>query len=134
MAIDLNLFITAGGFLTTLVTIVLLGVNIGLLKGDVKKANDDNSAQAGQIGKCATKEELRALTERVNEDRQHNNERIKDLYNSRNVHARDMEEVTTTLNEIKNQLGEMKTEFRNDLNGLGEKLDRMRERAYGGAK
>jgi predicted nucleic acid-binding Zn-ribbon protein len=125
---DINLMVTIGGFVVMLVT---LGIGYGQLKGEVKKHAEELKRQEEKSGAFATRDELKILTDRAEEDRRHDNERIRELYQSRNGTERDMEEVKTLIIEVKSQMGEFKTEVRRDINGLGEKFDRMRERTGG---
>jgi predicted nucleic acid-binding Zn-ribbon protein len=125
MTVDIHLMVTIGGFVVMLVT---LGAGYGQLKGEVKKNAEEAGKQEEKNKTFATRDELKALTGRTEEDRRHDNERIRELYQSRNTAERDMEEVKTLLSEMKNQVGEFKAEIRRDLNGLGEKIERLREK------
>jgi predicted ATP-dependent endonuclease of OLD family len=125
MTVDINLLVTIGGFVVMLVT---LGVGYGQLKGEVKKNAEEAEKQEEKNKTFATRDELKILMDRAEEDRTHDNERIRELYQARNVAERDMEEVKTLLIETKNQMGEFKAEIRRDLNGLGDKIERLREK------
>jgi hypothetical protein len=125
MTVDMNLIVTISGFVVTLVT---LGAGYGQLKGEVKKNTEEAQKQEERNKTFATREELKMLMDRAEEDRTHDNERIRELYQARNTAERDMEEVKTLMIETKNQVGEFKAEIRRDLNGLGEKIERLREK------
>jgi uncharacterized protein HemX len=125
MTVDINLLVTVGGFIVTLVT---LGAGYGQLKGEVKKNAEEVEKQEEKNKTFATREEMKMLMNRAEEDRTHDNERIRELYQARNTAERDMEEVKTLMIETKNQVGEFKAEIRRDLNGLGEKIERLREK------
>jgi predicted nucleic acid-binding Zn-ribbon protein len=125
MMANMQLIVTVGGFILTLVT---LGAGYGQLKGEVKKNTEALKRQEEANKGFATRDELKIITGRAEEDRGHDNERIRELYQARNGAERDMEEVKTLIIEMKSQVGEFKAEVRRDINGLGEKFERMRER------
>jgi hypothetical protein len=117
--------VTIGGFVIMLVT---LGVGYGQLKGEVKKNAEEIGKQEERNKTFATRGEMKILMDRAEEDRTHDNDRIRELYQSRNGLERDMEEIKTFIIEIKSRIDEFKTDVRRDINGLGEKFDRLREK------
>jgi hypothetical protein len=125
MTVDINLVVTIGGFVVMLVT---LGVGYGQLKGEVQKNAEEAERQEERNKTFATKDELKMLTDRAGEDRKHDNDRIRELYQSRNDLERDMEEIKTLVIEIKSQMSDFKEDVRRDINGLGVKLERVREK------
>jgi hypothetical protein len=128
MTVNINLIVTIGGFVVMLIT---LGIGYGQLNGQVQKNAEEAKQQEERNKTFATRGEMKIIMERAEEDRKHDNDRIRELYQSRNGLERDMEEIKTLVIEIKSQMGELKTEVRRDINGLGDKFDRMRDKAGG---
>jgi hypothetical protein len=90
--------------------------------GDLEKRND---LQDNVIKELATKVELQSVVIRANEDRERNDKRIEELYNSRNEHAKimatigeNMKNLSEALIGLKSDLKEGFTELKNDIKDI----------------
>ncbi|MBU1081609.1 MAG: hypothetical protein KKB59_14090 [Spirochaetes bacterium] len=85
-------------------SLVIIGIRVGTLQARV----EDTAQKANSLETCldglATKEQLKVLSERVVEDRNHDNARFAELYEARNDMKGEIIEVAASLKAVCDRL------------------------------
>lgn len=107
---------------TLLLTLGVGAIAYGVLKQKVDDGLRRNESQDETIKELATKVELQAVVIRANEDRDRNDKRIEELFNSRNEHAKIMERVGESMTNLASAFAELKTDFKEGLRELRDDI------------
>jgi septal ring factor EnvC (AmiA/AmiB activator) len=97
--------------------------------GVIKHKADANAEQEGRIDKCATREELRALEKRTDEDRERNLTAHKDMYASLNRHEATISEIRQMLAYMQQSLDEVKKSIDKGFDKLDREIKGLERRA-----
>jgi chromosome segregation ATPase len=110
-----SIIISVAGLMITFAT-------IAVRCGSLKKTVDVHEKT---LTDCVTKDQITQITDRMKEDREHNNRRFEELYNSRNELRVSVERIEKSLEAI---LRELKEDIKANINSLEKKIDRLYER------
>lgn len=117
----INLIVSVGGFIALLIG---GGIAYGVMKNKVDTCEKENEAQDEKIQVLATKIELRAVEERVREDREKNEKQHEELYNSRNQHDNLFAQLSTQMTNLATIMQEMKSDMRSGFKELREEIEK----------
>jgi hypothetical protein len=83
-------------------------VVFGVMRRKVEECGERNAEQEARIDKCAAREEVRSLEERVREDRERNFGAHKEIYSQLSRHEATIGEIKTMLIHMQRSLDEVK--------------------------
>jgi uncharacterized coiled-coil DUF342 family protein len=94
--------------------------------GQLKKQVDVNEKTCSEIkADFVTRGQVQQLIERMREDRDHDNKRFEELYKSRNELNVSVEGIKKSIDTVETIMREFKKDVKDDINGLGKKIERL---------
>jgi hypothetical protein len=89
-----------------------LCVGFGIFKGKIDHAEKENRKQAEQFANYVLKDELVTVTKCTDEDRVHNSEHHRQLFESVNAQTKEIGELNAMRKSMKESLDELKNDIR----------------------